>query len=163
MAAGSDKVAVEFLVEPFVEGRPGNHVQAAIEAFDSRGLSVEIGPFSSRAVGETAIIGAAVEALIADSLAAGATAIHIQVGSSDSDFPVGTLHDALAGMLRTTEQLLGTPPDEWSREEKQVAIRMLNERGAFLLRGAVDEVARAMGVTRITIYNYLNAIEGADI
>lgn len=120
MAAGSDKVAVEFLVEPFVEGRPGNHVQAAIEAFVSRGLSVEIGPFSSRSVGETAILGAAVEALIADSLAAGATAIHIQVGSSDSDFPVGTLHDALAGMLRTTEQLLGTPPDEWSREESRL-------------------------------------------
>ena len=36
---------------------------------------------------------------------------------------------------------------------------MLDERGAFLLRGAVDDIATAMGVSRITIYNYLNAIE----
>jgi predicted transcriptional regulator YheO len=36
---------------------------------------------------------------------------------------------------------------------------MLDERGAFLLRGAVDDMARIMGVSRITIYNYLNAID----
>ena len=36
-------------------------------------------------------------------------------------------------------------------------VRMLNERGAFLFCGAVEEVADLMGVSRITIYNYLNA------
>lgn len=34
---------------------------------------------------------------------------------------------------------------------------MLYERGAFLFCGAVEEVADLMGVSRITIYNYLNA------
>jgi predicted transcriptional regulator YheO len=36
---------------------------------------------------------------------------------------------------------------------------MLHDRGAFLLRGAVDDIAEIMGVSRITIYNYLNALE----
>ena len=36
-------------------------------------------------------------------------------------------------------------------------VRMLNERDAVLIRGAVEEVADLMGVSRITIYNYLNA------
>jgi len=36
---------------------------------------------------------------------------------------------------------------------------MFDERGAFLLRGAVDDIAEIMGVSRITIYNYLNALE----
>ncbi len=38
------------------------------------------------------------------------------------------------------------------------AVRLLDERGAFILRRAVEDVADAMGVSRITIYNYLNAI-----
>ena len=45
-----------------------------------------------------------------------------------------------------------------SREDKQRAVRLLDERGAFILRRAVEDVADAMGVSRITVYNYLNAI-----
>ncbi len=30
--------------------------------------------------------------------------------------------------------------------------------GAFLLRGAVDDIAKIMGVSRITIYNYINTL-----
>jgi predicted transcriptional regulator YheO len=34
---------------------------------------------------------------------------------------------------------------------------MLDERGAFELRRSVEDVADTFGVSRITIYNYLNA------
>ena len=37
-------------------------------------------------------------------------------------------------------------------------MRLLDERGAFVLRRAVDDIADRMRVSRITIYNYLNAI-----
>ena len=46
-----------------------------------------------------------------------------------------------------------------SRTGKQAAVRLLYERGAFLLRKGVEDVAAAMGVSRITIYNYINAME----
>ena len=35
---------------------------------------------------------------------------------------------------------------------------MLDQRGAFTLRRAVEDVADEMGVSRITVYNYLNAL-----
>jgi predicted transcriptional regulator YheO len=54
-------------------------------------------------------------------------------------------------------ELGGQLPD-LSREDKQRAVRLLDERGAFLLRRSVDEVADALGVSRITVYNYLNAV-----
>jgi predicted transcriptional regulator YheO len=38
---------------------------------------------------------------------------------------------------------------------------MLYDRGAFALRNAADEVADAMGVSRVTIYNYLNAVRSS--
>jgi len=44
-----------------------------------------------------------------------------------------------------------------SREDKQRAVRLLDERGAFQLRRSVELVADALGVSRFTVYNYLNA------
>ena len=44
------------------------------------------------------------------------------------------------------------------RQEKQRAVRLLEERGAFNYRKSAETVAEALGVTRFTIYNYLNRI-----
>ncbi len=68
------------------------------------------------------------------------------------------LHGALDRLIDTVEAELGGPLPRLSREDKQRAVRLLDERGAFILRRAVEDVADAMGVSRITIYNYLNAI-----
>lgn len=68
------------------------------------------------------------------------------------------LHGALDRLIETVEAELGGPLPSLTREEKQRAVRLLDERGAFILRRAVEDVADAMGVSRITVYNYLNAI-----
>ena len=68
------------------------------------------------------------------------------------------LHGALERLIDAVEAELGDSLPLLSREGKQRAIRLLDERGAFILRRAVEDVADAMGVSRITVYNYLNAI-----
>ena len=68
------------------------------------------------------------------------------------------LHGALDRLIDTVETELGGPLPSLPREDKQRAVRLLDERGAFILRRAVEDVADAMGVSRITVYNYLNAI-----
>ncbi|MGI9597531.1 MAG: helix-turn-helix domain-containing protein [Acidimicrobiales bacterium] len=156
---GTSSLAAEFLVEPFTEGSPGGHVQAAVEAFTKQGLSVELGPFASVAAGTPDDIADAVANMIRNSMAAGATSIRIHVGADAEKLSVGPLHDALASMIRAAERDIGSSSVEWNRAEKQQVVRMLDEQGAFLLRGAVDDMARIMGVSRITIYNYLNAID----
>ena len=158
---GADRAAVEFFVEPFVEGEPGNHVRAAIEAVEEVGLDVELGPFSSLASGDLTTIADGVRGMIIQSLRHGATTIRLQVAPDVEQLSVGTLHDALDGMIRDAERELGATSGDWSRAQKQAVVRMLDERGAFLLRGAVDDIADVMGVSRITIYNYLNAIGGS--
>jgi len=150
---------VEFLVEPFHEGEPGDHVQAAIAAFSDAGIEVELGPFSSLASGSLDSVADAVRDMIVRSISAGATSVRLQIGGPGVELSVGSLHDALQTMIRGAEREIGSDSGTWSREEKQRAVRMLDEQGAFLLRGAVDDIADVMGVSRITIYNYLNAIE----
>ena len=72
---------------------------------------------------------------------------------------LGGLDGALGRLIGSVERELGDSLANLSRTGKQAAVRMLNERGAFLLRKGVEDVATAMGVSRITIYNYINAME----
>lgn len=71
---------------------------------------------------------------------------------------VGSLVDALGNLVRRIEEELGASLPELDRTDKQIAVRLLDERGAFLLRRSIEDIADLMGVSRITIYNYLNAI-----
>lgn len=68
------------------------------------------------------------------------------------------LHGALNRLIEQVERELGAPLDQLSRHDKQRAIRLLDQNGAFILRRAVEDVADAMAVSRITVYNYLNAL-----
>ncbi len=151
---------LEFFVEPFTEGRPGRHVSAAIEEVAARGLDLQVGPFGSVAHGDLDALIDAASPLLRSAVSAGADRIslHISTGSRpDTGIGRTTLHDALTRMIADVEHELGAPMAALSREAKQAAVRMLDTRGAFLLRKAVEDVADAMGVSRITIYNYLNA------
>lgn len=67
------------------------------------------------------------------------------------------VHGALDRMIADVEAEFGAPLKELSREDKQRAVRLLDERGAFQLRKSVEEVADALSVSRFTVYNYLNA------
>jgi uncharacterized protein YqgV (UPF0045/DUF77 family) len=70
---------VEFTVEPFTEGTPGPHVDAAVDAARGPGLSVDFGPFGSRVEGEDDRVLAAIGAIVEAGLAAGASRISLQV------------------------------------------------------------------------------------
>lgn len=74
----------------------------------------------------------------------------------------GDFRNGLAPLVAQIEQELGGPLAGLSRVDKQRAVRLLDERGGFALRNAVDEVADTMGVSRVTVYNYLNATRAAS-
>ncbi len=69
---------------------------------------------------------------------------------------------SLDRLVSGVEDQMGAPLSELGRADKQRAIRILDERGAFLLRKSIEDVGEVMGVSRITIYNYLNATKNGD-
>ncbi len=75
---------------------------------------------------------------------------------------LGSLTDALDRMVGHIETELGASLVDLGRTQKQDAIRMLDEQGAFLLRKSIDDIADRMGVSRITIYNYLTHVRGSE-
>ncbi|WP_262177407.1 transcriptional regulator [Saccharococcus sp. Marseille-Q5394] len=50
---------------------------------------------------------------------------------------------------------IGVPIPEMSRNERIRFVQKLEERGAFLIQGSGDRIATVLGVSKQTIYNYL--------
>lgn len=71
------------------------------------------------------------------------------------------LSDSLDHILAALERRHGMPLSALDRRTKQLVVRSLEARGAFSVRHGVETVAGALGVSRFTVYNYLNRENGA--
>lgn len=67
-----------------------------------------------------------------------------------------------AHLMRRAVSKVDVPVELMQKRHKVEVVRDLKGRGMFHLRDAVDMVATALGVTRFTIYNYLNEIADED-
>lgn len=81
----------------------------------------------------------------------GETVAGVRLGSR-GEGPTGDL----GALIDELADELGGPLADLPRAEKQRAVRMLEERGAFDYRRSAETIAEALGVSRFTVYNYLN-------
>ena len=73
---------VEFIVEPFVDGQPGPHVRAAVDAAAAAGAEVDFGPFGSTGRAEAESMPDIVAAITRAAFANGATHVTFHVTST---------------------------------------------------------------------------------
>ena len=152
------RVVAEFTTEPFHgEGDPPQHATSAFEALKVAGVECDFGPLGTSASGEDAEVLDAVRAALTAAFAHGAERVTLQVRREDvsaAGRAAGSV--GLEQILADIAAELGDPLSELPRAEKQRAVRLLEERGAFAYRKSAETVAEALGVTRFTVYNYLN-------
>ncbi|MBL1099882.1 helix-turn-helix domain-containing protein [Streptomyces coffeae] len=72
------------------------------------------------------------------------------------------LSDSLDHILADLQRRHGVPLADLDRRTKQSVVRLLEQRGAFSVRHGVETVASALGVSRFTVYNYLNREKGGE-
>ncbi|MFK8332659.1 transcriptional regulator [Pseudomonas sp. BJa5] len=48
------------------------------------------------------------------------------------------------------------------KAQKREAVRQMQDRGMFIVKGGIEKAAAALGVTRYTIYNYLEQIRATE-
>jgi hypothetical protein len=72
---------LEFTIEPFVEGKPGRHVVAAVEAASELGADVEFGPFGSSCTVAAELMPDIVAAVIRAAFSNGATHVNLDVSA----------------------------------------------------------------------------------
>lgn len=72
--------------------------------------------------------------------------------------PINRINDVLTDIVLNTIEESGKPVAYLTKEEKVDIVKRLDVQGAFLIKGAIDYVAKVLCVSRYTIYNYLDEI-----
>lgn len=68
------------------------------------------------------------------------------------------IEEVFEKIIENTLLEVNTPIEQLTREDKLFVIKILDGKGAFLIHGAVERIADILGVTKQTIYNYLEII-----
>ena len=66
--------------------------------------------------------------------------------------------EALNDIVQSVLEGYGGDPGALTKEDKTAVVQQLEERGVFLMKGSVEMVAGILGVTRYTVYNYIDAV-----
>ncbi len=75
--------------------------------------------------------------------------------------PENVIHDVnllLESLLEEAQLHVGKSSGAMNREEKKAVIRYLDEHGAFLISKSGPRVCEVLGISKFTLYNYLDAI-----
>jgi predicted transcriptional regulator YheO len=67
-----------------------------------------------------------------------------------------TIESAVSAALLSVMHGKNVPPSRLSRQEKLEVIRMLNQKGIFMLKGAVPIISQSLGCSQATIYRYIS-------
>jgi len=151
------QLRAEFTTEPFRgEGEPPAHATEPVRVLQTAGFEVDFGPLGTGVSGEKDALLDALREAMDTAFDQGATRVTLQVRLPGVPARERADDTGLEGLLADVAAELGGPLEELPRADKQRAVRMLEERGAFDYRRSAETVAEALGVTRFTVYNYLN-------
>lgn len=84
--------------------------------------------------------------------------LDIKATSTIKETFTSDVSDALHSILKSVIDSYSIPVANLPREEKLNIIDQLDEKGVFLVKGAVDLVAAELGVSRYSIYNYIEEV-----
>ncbi|MFI7060251.1 helix-turn-helix domain-containing protein [Kribbella sp. NPDC050124] len=150
------RLVAEFTTEPFdVEGQPPAHATKALEAAREAGLECDFGPLGTSVRGEEELLLPAVSRVLEAAFANGASQVSLQV-RQDGAVRTPREGSGVNALLAEVAAELGGSLSGLSRGDKQRAVLLLEAKGAFEYRKSAETVAEALGVTRFTVYNYLN-------
>ena len=101
-------------------------------------------------------------------VAVGCLCVNSDAGADRGQEAAGSAVEAFPGDVDTLQRMLveravsgvGVPVELMKKSHKSQVVRVLDEAGLFLIRDSVDYLAGVLGVTRYTIYNYLNEVRG---
>lgn len=72
------------------------------------------------------------------------------------------INDVLDELIGQSVALVGKPAALMNKEDKIRAIRFLSEQGAFLVTRSGEKVAKYFGISKYTLYSYLDRSAGGQ-
>ncbi|MEK4486148.1 helix-turn-helix domain-containing protein [Psychrobacillus sp. FSL H8-0484] len=69
-----------------------------------------------------------------------------------------SFEDLMTTTIQDSLNKFNVPPDRLSHDEKLEVIRSLDEKGTFLIKGSVIELAKVLNTSETSIYRYINKL-----
>ena len=69
---------------------------------------------------------------------------------------ITNVNDLLDGLIEQSVALVGKPAVLMNKEDKMRAIGFLSQNGAFLITKSGDKVAKYFGISKYTLYSYID-------
>jgi predicted transcriptional regulator YheO len=71
--------------------------------------------------------------------------------------PVMNVNELLEQLIQQSVELVGKPVTLMNKDDKIKAIQFLSRNGAFLVTKSGDKVAKYFGISKYTLYSYIDA------
>lgn len=77
--------------------------------------------------------------------------------SNDNEFAMqpSSIHDLMDNFIVEGLSAIGTPPDKMNKDAKIKLIKFLDDRGVFMIQKSGQKVCDLLGISKFTLYNYL--------
>ena len=76
----------------------------------------------------------------------------------DKGYQGASINEVLCNLVNSVLEASGKPVAYMTKEDKVDIVKVLDQKGAFLIKGAIDYVAKVLCVSRYTVYNYLDEV-----
>ncbi len=87
-------------------------------------------------------------------------AINTLIGTNDTaeeaEKITNNVNDLLDDLIERSVKKIGKPVAYMTKEEKTAAIQFLNDSGAFLITKSGDKVSKYFGISKYTLYSYID-------
>jgi predicted transcriptional regulator YheO len=72
---------------------------------------------------------------------------------------VDSVWDVVTNLIRYAVEEYPVSVNEMTKHDKLKIVSFLNEKGLFLIKGAIDELAISLNISKVTIYGYLDELK----
>lgn len=83
----------------------------------------------------------------------------IQTGEEVNETFASDIGEVVSQLIEEAIQSVRKPVAQMDKEDKLRVIQMLNDKDVFQVKHAVDRVAASLGISRVTVYGYLNEVQ----
>lgn len=78
--------------------------------------------------------------------------------NGSNEFFENNVKSIIEKMIAEAIEISNKPIELMNKDEKMHFVKILDEKGVFLVKGAVDDLAEMLGVSKFTIYNWLDKV-----
>ncbi|MCI5687117.1 helix-turn-helix transcriptional regulator [Anaerovoracaceae bacterium 42-11] len=86
----------------------------------------------------------------------------LSTNGNEFDVQPSSIHGMMDNIITEALAFIGTPPDKMNKDAKIKLLQFLDERGVFMIQKSGQKVCELLGISKFTLYNYLEEARGKE-